>query len=224
MANHTGFHTLNIKTATSEGCLFILTQHSEQTYPWSIEKLWLRAHNLYNTLDILCLQYSTWLRWGQISVTMCSFCQILPFFAISCHIYWTGTIHPMTHVSPHCDLVSSAFKTPAPCEDWTHDLQIMRLTRCLLRQRGLEVLLLSLRQVVTVVVVKSRDFFQTSAYCVRKAVRGLVIYSKMSQSTHIDSSLPTFWQNNLNMSTLLFYTFLKLAVLIGFRLDCWRKW
>ena len=27
-------------------------------------------------------------------------------------------------------------KTHAPCEAWTHDLQIMRLTRCLLRQRG----------------------------------------------------------------------------------------
>ena len=28
------------------------------------------------------------------------------------------------------------FKTAASCEGRTHDLQIMRLTRCLLRQRG----------------------------------------------------------------------------------------
>ena len=33
-------------------------------------------------------------------------------------------------------LKTSCKKSHAPCEGWTHDLQIMRLTRCLLRQRG----------------------------------------------------------------------------------------
>ena len=52
----------------------------------------------------------------------------------SCQCGRSKTTDPFCHCS-HC-LFPLLCKTAAPCEARTHDLQIMRLTRCLLRQRG----------------------------------------------------------------------------------------
>ena len=52
----------------------------------------------------------------------------------SCQCGRSTTAAPLCHCS-HC-LFPLLCKIATPCEARTHDLQIMRLTRCLLRQRG----------------------------------------------------------------------------------------
>ena len=90
----------------------------------------------------LCLHYSI-LMWGHTfsqETARCRACvwslasRVCFCFSCTSSLWWTL----WTMCLAHCVVMPSDFKTPAPCEARTHDLQIMRLTRCLLRQRGLE--------------------------------------------------------------------------------------
>lgn len=71
----------------------------------------------------------------------------------------------------------SDFKTSAPCEAWSHNLRIIRLTRCLLRQRSQQThnvtemehhyssLLLLFRHFLSPLIIKAEIFLSLPSLC-----------------------------------------------------------